>query len=45
MDVAGAYGSFMADLLAMNPQSNGILFDQPHVRRVGTAFSSLLLFT
>ncbi len=35
----------MADLLAMNPQSIGILFDQPHVRCVGTAFSSLLLFT
>ncbi|CAK0759627.1 hypothetical protein CVIRNUC_002712 [Coccomyxa viridis] len=31
VDIAGAYGSFMADLLAMNPQSIGILFDQPHV--------------
>ena len=45
VDVAGAYGSFMADLLAMNPQSIGVLFDQPHVRCIGTAFSSLSVST
>ena len=29
--MAGAYGSFLADLLVANPKSTGVLFDQPQV--------------
>ncbi len=32
VDIAGAYGSFVADLLTANPKSTGVLFDQPQVR-------------
>lgn len=31
VDIAGAYGSFTADLLAANPKSVGVLFDQSQV--------------
>lgn len=31
VDVAGAYGSFLADLMAQNPRARGTLFDRPQV--------------
>eukprot|EP00884_Botryococcus_braunii_P016481 jgi/Botrbrau1/3516/Bobra.341_2s0043.1 len=31
VDIAGAYGSFLADLLRMNPGARGVLFDQQQV--------------
>lgn len=31
IDIAGAYGSFLADILKANSKSKGILFDQPQV--------------
>ena len=31
IDIAGAYGSFIAELLKANPKSTGVLFDQPQV--------------
>ena len=31
IDIGGAYGSFIADLLKANPKSTGVLFDQPQV--------------
>ena len=31
VDIAGAYGSFIAELLKANPKSTGVLFDQSQV--------------
>ena len=31
IDVGGAYGGFLADLLSSNPGATGVLFDQPQV--------------
>ena len=31
IDIAGAYGSFLADLLKANPKTTGSLFDQSQV--------------
>ena len=32
VDIAGAYGSFIAELLKANPKSTGVLFDQSQVK-------------
>jgi len=33
VDIAGAYGSFLARLLRRNQRAAGVLFDQPQARR------------
>ena len=32
VDIGGAYGSFLSDLLSRHPGSTGVLFDQSQVR-------------
>jgi hypothetical protein len=35
VDIAGAYGSFLARLLRHAPRAEGVLFDQPQARARG----------